>query len=403
MIFRMIIAMVLALAVVTPTRDALAGQVDFSEAVGIIVTKGDAVIGTYVPEDGLDTADEVSSLYFDVFEGSGMEAAIGMRDATLKAELESLFGRVIGLVSRGAPSEEVGAAWTDLRKRMEETAQLQTDARGGFLSALIQSFLILVREGFEAILVVTALITYLRRSGEEDKVRVIYYGSGWAVAASFLTAYLMTSVIEVSGSSREALEGVTMLIASAVLFYVSYWLISKREADRWQEYVRGQIDRALSGGKLFTLGFAAFLAVYREGAETVLFYQALFTQTDEQTVAIVIGFVTAMVALAVIYWVMRTASFKIPMRVFFSSTAVFLYFLAVTFAGTGILELQEARWVSITPLDWMPRVTWLGLFPTAESVAAQLVLVVPLMVAVFLWLRKRRVYETMEKNNAQTR
>ncbi len=110
-----------------------------------------------------------------------------------------------------------------------------------------------------------------------------------------------------------------------------------------------------------------------------------------------------MVALAVIYWVMRTASFKIPMRVFFSSTAVFLYFLAVTFAGTGILELQEARWVSITPLDWMPRVTWLGLFPTAESVAAQLVLVVPLMVAVFLWLRKRRVYETMEKNNAQTR
>ncbi len=403
MISRIIIAIVLSLAAVTVTRAAWAGQ-DFSKPVGTIVSKGEAAIGSYAAKDGIATADKFSSLYFDVFEASGMEAALGMRDANLKAELESMFSRVIGLASRRAPPEELRAAWTDLRKSLEETARSRPAAESDFFAALAQSFLILVREGFEAILVITALITYLRRSGEEKKVRVIYHGVGWALVASFLTAYLLTLVINISGTSREGFEGVTMLVASVVLFYVSYWLISKREADRWQNYVRGQIDRALSGGKLFTLGFAAFLAVYREGAETVLFYQALYAGTKEQTVPIVIGFLAAMLALAFLYWAMRTASFKLPMGVFFSVTAAFLYFLAVTFAGSGILELQGARWVSATPLDWMPRVTWLGLFPTVESVAAQLVLFVPLLMAAALWLlRKRRAPAISETENARTR
>ncbi len=404
MISRIIMVLVLSLAAVTVTRTAWAGQ-DFSKPVAAIVSKGEAAIGAYAAKDGISTADKISSLYFDIFEGSGMEAALGMRDANLKAGLESMFSRVIGLASRGAPPKELRAAWTDLRKRLEETArsQSQQEAGSGFMAAFIQSFLILVREGFEAILVITALITYLRRSGEGNKVRVIYHGVGWALAASFMTAYLLALVIDISGTSREGLEGVTMLIASMVLFYVSYWLISKRQADRWQNYVRGRIDRALSGGKLFTLGFAAFLAVYREGAETVLFYQALYAGTKEQTVPIVIGFLAAMVALAFLYWLLRTASFKLPIGVFFSATAAFLYFLAVTFAGAGVLELQGARWVSVTPLDWMPQVTWLGLFPTVESVAAQLLLFVPLMAAAFWWLRKRRVPAISETENARTR
>jgi high-affinity iron transporter len=396
MISRIIAVIVISLAAVTLTRPALAGQVNFPKVAGAIASKGEAAIKAYVAKDGADTADKISSLYFDVFEGSGMEAAIGMRDAGLKAGLESLFSRVIGLASRGAPAAKVGEAWNDLRQRLEAAAQSQPVAMSGFMSTLIQSFLILVREGFEAILIITALITYLRRSGGEDKVRVIYHGVGWALAASFLTAYLLTLAIDISGTSREGLEGVTMLVASMVLFYVSYWLISKREVNRWQSYVRGRIDKALSGGKLFTLGFAAFLAVYREGAETVLFYQALSAGTKGQTVSIVIGFLAAAVALAFLYWAMRTASFKLPMGVFFSATAAFLYFLAVTFAGAGVLELQGARWISVTPLEWMPRVAWLGLFPTVESVAAQLVLFAPLMAAALWWLRKRRTIANSE-------
>ncbi|MDP6032071.1 MAG: FTR1 family protein [Alphaproteobacteria bacterium] len=403
MIPRLIITVFLMLSALAPIRAMAADPVNIPKTVDNIVTKGDVVIGAYKSEDGLETADAVSSLYFDVFENSGMEAAIGMNDAGLKMELESLFSRVIGLASRGSPPETIEAAWADLRKLLKETAESQTEATGGFVSALLQSFLILMREGFEAILVISALIAYLRLSDQGDKVRIIYHGTGWALAASLLTAYLMTSAIEVSGTSRDALEGVTMLIAAAVLFYVSYWLFSKREIERWQKYVHGQVDKALSGGRLFTLGFAAFLAVYREGAETVLFYQALLAGTEGQIVPVATGFIAAIFCLVILFWATRTAAFRLPLGVFFSVTAVFLYYLAITFAGKGVLELQAARWVPITPLNWMPQIDWLGLFPTAEGITAQFILVVPLLLAVVYWFRKRRAHAATETDNARTR
>ncbi len=368
---------------------AVAQQVDFGHVVDEIVTRGNATLDGYVPAEGLDTADVFSDLYFDVFEESGMEAALGMSKPALKTELESLFGQVIGAATRGKPAPVVDAAWAELRGRLLETAATQQKAKSGFLSALIQSFLILVREGFEAILVITALIAYLRRSNNEDKVRVIYLGSALALLASLATAYAMTVLFKVSGASREALEGATMLLAAVVLFFVSYWLISKRDAERWQKYVQGKIDTALSGGKVFTLGFAAFLAVYREGAETVLFYQALSAGAPGQGLALLTGFVAAAVALSALYWGMRTLSIKLPLGLFFSATAVFLYYLAINFAGAGILELQEARWVPITPLAGMPQISWLGFYPTLESVLAQCVLLVPL-VAGGLWVLVRK-------------
>ena len=248
----------------------------------------------------------------------------------------------------------------------------------------------LLREGFEAILVVTALTTYLRRQGAEQQLSVVYLGIGLAVVASLLTAWLFTAVFSLSGAAQEALEGVTMLLASAVLFYVSYWLISKSESARWQAWIQGQINKALTRGSLFALGFAAFLAVYREGAETVLFYHALAGQAEGQQAALLLGFVAASLGLFVIYWLMKTASLKLPLGLFFSVTAALLYYLAVTFAGNGILELQEAGWVGITPVNWLPRIGWLGLHPTLETFAAQLLLLLPLPFALTWWARQRR-------------
>ncbi len=255
-------------------------------------------------------------------------------------------------------------------------------------STVLQSFLILTREGFEVILVITALATYLRKIDQHDRVWVVYQGVFWALAASFATAYLMVAVFGASNVSREAFEGVTMLIAAAVLFYVSCWLFAKRELERWRKYVHKKIDKALSGGKLFALGFAAFLAVYREGAETVLFYQAMFAGSEVQTSHVVIGFVAAVFCLGGIFVVMRTASYKLPIGVFFTGTAAFLYYLAFVFAGKGVHELQESSWVSLTPIDWMPRIDWLGVYPTIETATAQFFLFAPLMVATVWWICK---------------
>jgi len=150
------------------------------------------------------------------------------------------------------------------------------------------------------------------------------------------------------------------------------------------------MNQALSRGSALALGFAAFLAVYREGAETVLFYQALAGQANGRYGVLAIGFVLALLALGSVYWLMRAASFRLPIGLFFTLTAGLLYYLAISFAGSGVLELQAANWVGITPLEWVPRIPWLGLYPSVETVLAQLVLLIPLPIALGLWTWQRR-------------
>ena len=374
-------------------------DVDLLAVAADIARLGDDAMTRYEPDKSMDTADVFSDLYFDVFEDSGMEAVIGLNDPGAKSELESLFSSVIGLASKARPHAEVSQAWEKLRSRIGSVAiNVAGKESEGFWSILLQSFLILLREGFEAILVITALITYLKRQGEDNKLPYIYHGVAWAVVASVLTAVLLSVVFEVSGSVQEALEGVTMLIAAVVLFYVSYWLISKREAARWQAYIRTKMNTALSRGSTLALGFAAFLAVYREGAETVLFYQAMAGQADGQYGAIAIGFVLALLGLGSVFWLMRAASFRLPIGLFFTLTAGLLYYLAISFAGKGVLELQAANWVGITPLEWVPRIPWLGLYPSMETVLAQLVLLIPLPIALGLRAWQRRHHAGVAEN-----
>lgn len=369
------------------------GGVDVAAAVSELHAAGDAAIQGYRPDQGADTADRFSDLYFDTFEASGLEQAVNLRDPKRKAELEAQFAAVIGAAGNGQPRTKVAAAWHELRSGLATVASDFSAPAGqeGFWAVALQSFLILLREGFEAILVITALAAYLRKVGAGDKLRVVYQGVGWAVAASAVTAYLFSVVLRVSGAGREALEGVTLMIAAVVLFYVSYWLISKREAARWQAYVRGQIDKALSRGSLVALGTAAFLAVYREGAETVLFYQALLGQSAGQSAAVWAGFAAACAGLGAVYLIMRYAAFRLPLGLFFAVTAALLYYLAVSFAGSGVLELQNAGWVSITPVPLVPRWPWLGLFPSWEGVAVQSGLILlALAAATGWWLRRQR-------------
>lgn len=363
--------------------------VDFAVVITELENAGEAALIKYDPADGEETGDAFSDIYFDIFEDSGMEMAVGLADPERKTYLESLFAQIIGKANKGAPRQKVIASWNLLIGELATTAAAQNTESSGFWGVAVQSFLILLREGFEAILVVTALIAYLKRSGNEGRVRYIWQGVCIALIASIATAWLMKAAIKVSGEEQEALEGVTMLIASLVLFYVSFWLLAKSQAGRWQAYVRGRIDRALAGNKVFALAFAAFLAVYREGAETVLFYQALLAGNEGKGAAIASGFAGATLALGVIYWIMRYASLKLPLGLFFTATATLLYYLSIVFAGKGILELQEAKWISITPVDGVPSIIWLGLFPTVETMAAQAVLLVPLPIIWWWWARKR--------------
>lgn len=310
-----------------------------------------------------------------------VERRVRTKDPGLAAELEADFA---ALRAGGAPHE-----LARVHARLEaglERAESALGARLGPLNLFVQSFVILVREGLEAILIVGALLTFLVKMGAARRRRDVHLGVGAAVVASLLTAVALETVFQLSPAHQEALEGLTMMVATAVLFYVSYWLLSKMEVVKWNQFVKSKVHHAVTSGSALALASAAFLAVYREGFETVLFYKALFLAGNGSAgvVPVLSGMAVGAVVLAGVYLAIHRFGVRLPLKPFFAVTSAFLYYMAFVFAGQGVAELQEGSLVSTTPLSWAPRVPALGIYPTVESLLAQGVLLV-LLVAALVW------------------
>ena len=249
-----------------------------------------------------------------------------------------------------------------------------TAPAGSGSEAFWQSFLIILREGFEAILVIGAVVAFLLKTGHRERLRSIWTGVGLAIVASAVTAVVLKTLLSAVPASREFIEGATLLVAVAVLFSVSYWLISKVEAAKWQQFIKEKVNNALEHGGGRALAFVAFLAVYREGAETALFYQALFNEGPHVALPITLGILVGFAALAVIFTLFYRFGVRIPLRPFFSVTSVLLYYMAFVFMGKGIRELQEGDIISLSAIRGFPHVEWLGLYPSWEGVLAQFAL-----------------------------
>jgi high-affinity iron transporter len=274
------------------------------------------------------------------------------------------------------------------------TAPVEAAQPDGFNtgSVFLNSFGILVREGLEALLICTALAAAASRAGSRDGVRAIWQGATAAIVVSIATAVAVDRVLHLTEADQEAIEGVTMLLASAVLFYVSYWLLSKLEVARWMGYLR---DRMVDAESRWAMGGVAFLAVYREGAETVLFYRALASigAGFPMWAGIAAG---AVVMVAIGTAVLRYGA-RLPIRPLFAVTGLLLYYLALVFAGRGVHELQEAGWISETAWAIGPRIGPLGIYPTVETMVAQSLLlglaIIAGVVILVGWKRARRVLE----------
>ena len=310
-----------------------------------------------------------------------VERELRGRDAALAAELETDFAALRAAAGTGA-GPELDAA----RERLATGLDRAAAALGAGLSRtnlFVQSFVIMLREGLEAILIVGALMTFLAKMGASDRRRHVHGGILAAIVASLLTALALETVFHLSAAHQEALEGATMVVATVVLFYVSYWLLSKMEVVKWTRFVKSKVQDAVTHGSALALGTAAFLAVYREGFETVLFYKALFISAGPGAAAapVLAGMLAGFILLVGVYVAMNRFGVRLPLKPFFAVTSAFLYYMALVFAGTGIAELQEGGFVSLTPVAGVPRVPAIGLHPTVETLTAQGLLVVLALVA----------------------
>src|SRR5579863_8462339 len=263
---------------------------------------------------------------------------------------------------------------------------------------------LLFREGMEAMLVIVALAAGTRGAGRIGRSRDIYAGAGAAIVASIVLAWAVNHLI--SDDASDTLEGVFQLFAAATLFYVSSWLTSKAQSDRWQKFIDHRLERAeRSTIPGIALALTAFLAVMREGAETIVFFQALTSGATEaaERHAVAAGIVVAIFVLAITFVVIRRAADRIPIGIFFHATSALLYLMAIVFIGQGVASLQEASIVPATFVDYVPTVPMLGLFPTVQSLGAQAILLLMAAAAVFVPRRPAdQPVEVMEPARARS-
>jgi high-affinity iron transporter len=254
--------------------------------------------------------------------------------------------------------------------------------QGTAISAFLGAATILVREGLEALLIVVGMLAFLKKGGRSDMVRPVHYGWTSALVAGGLTWLAATTLISISGATRELTEGFGSILAAVVLLFVGIWMHGKGQANEWQRYIKQRMDHALSKGSAWFLFSLAFIAVYRELFETILFYAALSAEGNAG--AVLAGAVAGAAALAVIAFVMLRFSQKLPVGKFFTYSSVLIAVLAVVLAGKGVAALQEAGLIGVAPLSHVPRISVLGIFPTAEVIAAQVLTLLALVVG-FRW------------------
>jgi high-affinity iron transporter len=348
--------------------------------------------------------DEASDLAFDAYIAfEPLETPARGKAPGLVAAMERHFLELKGAL-RASDISAAERSREAIRLGLPSIVELTKAPETGW-GAFFQSFLIILREGLEAILVIGAVVTFLIKTGNRHRLRSIWIGTALALVASAVTAVVLQTALRAMPASREILEGVTMLVAVAVLFSVSYWLISKVEAAKWQRFIREKVSAALEHGGGRALAMVAFLAVYREGAETALFYQALFNEGSGAMVPLLLGMLLGFVVLAVIFTGVYRFGIRIPLRPFFAVTSTLLYFMAFVFMGKGIRELQEGNAMPVTILPGFPQIDALGIYPTVETVLAQLVLLVLFIFALAktFWPSRSIVLPTMEPQATEGR
>lgn len=318
------------------------------------------------------------SAYLDGFEL--LEPALAAKNRALFQQVEKAMIGYRATIASGS-GEDVRRAEAELQSLLDETdvvlAPSEHDAAAAFFGALT----ILLREGLEALLVVVAMIAFLKKANRHEVLPYVHAGWAGALAAGGATWVVATYLIGISGASRELTEGFSSLFAAVILLGVGIWMHQKSTAGRWQEYLKQKMSAAMSRRSAWFMFLLAFVAVYREVFETVLFFAALWTESNG--LALLAGLLCGAVVLGGVAFLLLRTSARLPIGKFFAASALLVAVLAVILAGKGVAGLQEAGWVEITVIPF-PRVDILGMYPTTQTMLAQLAVLCIAVVGFFM-------------------
>lgn len=362
---------------------------------------------------GDEGATLVNNAYYQYYEKLGFEKNVmNAISGDRVSQVEYQFKMTRKTMRDGGSDKEIKQLVDDLKSWLvKDAAILDSGASGnvnGFTklvtSSAGQAFLILIREGLEALLVVAAVIAYLVKSGNKRFTKWIYLGVVAGLAGSGLVAVLFTFLFGGSGPIQEISEGVCALIATLMLLWTSNWMLNKSSVEAWNNYIRNKTEAVVAGaqskvesgqglglGMVTSLAMLSFLAVFREGAETVIFYESIYSMSQDAH-GMWVGGLTAAAVLIVIFLILRFTSVKIPIGPFFLVTSILMAALVVIFAGGGIHALIEGDLIEGTYLSIVPTNDWIGLYPYVETIAAQVIATIA-VVALFVvgFIKKHRM------------
>ena len=384
------------------------------EAATLVKELLDTAYMGYLDKDFEAAQDNLNTAYYSVYEESGLGHKI-YTDLSLKdrQKTEGYFSNLRALIASASEKYQKNKyrTTTDGAKNLilkqakqidaqeaeakalaaaeaaaaEPEAQEETGNSDPRLLTFLGAFGIIVREGLEAILVIAAIIAYLTKSGNGKSLKNVYWGALAGIAASFIAAAILAwakSAFVGAGLAQEIIEGITALIAVCVLFYVSNWMISKAEAASWSRYIDGRVQSSVEQGSSFALAFTAFLSVFREGAEVVLFYQPMLSEGNPGMVWA--GFGVGCVLLVFVYLAITRLSVRLPIKVFFTATSILMAIMCVSFLGSGIKELAEGNVFDLSlRVPGVPEndvIQIFGIYPWLETLLPQLILAIILLV-----------------------
>jgi high-affinity iron transporter len=347
------------------------------------------------------------SAYLDSYES--VEIPLRPIDPDFTLDMEIKFAELRNLIQSHAPYEQVETKVVEIRRGLDESERLVSGT--GVLAPAIAfstSFSIIFREGLESALIVGAILTYLDASRNNRFKKHVYYGIVLAIGATAVTWFTAAYIIEISGASRELIEAIAGISAVAVLFWVSFWVLNKLETKRWMEFVKAKVWQATVTGSVLVFVLLSFFTVYREGFETVLFYQAMLSFAKYMEWYVVAGFVLGLGVIVGTAIIVRKLGKRLPLKVLFALTMGIGAYMSIAFIGNAIREFQEVGYIPTTPLiGTVPRLdinlaTMTGIHPTLETIVAQIALLA-VYVAGSLYIliirpRRQRLIESARKS-----
>lgn len=358
----------------------------------------------YTQGKNREAYDEVNVAYFRFYESKGMEKiTMGYLSGARKTAVENAFyeyrrnvrsdkdhalvethkDKLIAMLYHDA---------AELDGTLDEGGDSEEAAKSAVVATFLSSFILVLREGLEAILVIAAIIAYLVKTGKKKYILSVYVGALGGVLVSVLLAFLFSAIAGAqSGIAQEVFEGVGMFVAVVVLFYVSNWMLSKSETEAWEKYIQKKVETSVSTGNRWVLIFAAFIAVAREGAELILFFRGVPVHGQSGLRAMIFAIAASSLVLILVFLAFRFLTVKLPLKPFFLVTSVLMYAMCFSFTGKGVSELQAAGVVNKTVIPWLGfEFDFLGIYATYESLIPQLVVLALIVAMSVVYAQKNK-------------